>query len=105
MTKSELINELYDRIKLENEKCENEESKVKLRKEDSKIVVNTILDIIMEILRDGKSVELIGFGNFSVVNREAREAKNPQTGETIMCKASKAPKFRAGNKFKDFINQ
>ena len=59
----------------------------------------------METLRDGKTVELIGFGNFSVSKREAREAKNPKTGETIMCEASKTPKFKAGNKFKDFINQ
>ena len=49
-------------------------------------------------------MQLIGFGTFEVVERAAREGRNPQTGETVKIKASKAPKFKAGKALKDAIN-
>ena len=49
-------------------------------------------------------MQLIGFGTFEVVERAAREGRNPQTGETVKIKASKAPKFKAGKALKDALN-
>jgi len=53
---------------------------------------------------DGK-VQLVGFGTFEVVERAAREGRNPQTGETMPIPASKAPRFKAGKALKDAINK
>ena len=47
------------------------------------------------VKKDG-SVQLIGFGTFSVVKLAARTGVNPRTGDKIKIKASKAVKFKAG---------
>lgn len=52
----------------------------------------------------GEKVQLIGFGNFEVRERAARQGRNPQTGETIQIKASKVPAFKAGKALKDAVN-
>ena len=50
--------------------------------------------------KDGK-VTLVGFGTFSKIRRKARKGRNPQTGEAIKIKASKAVKFKAKKKLKN----
>ena len=58
--------------------------------------VNAVLDGITQGVSSDKSVQLIGFGTCSVVNRAARTGVNPRTGDKIQIKASKAVKFKAG---------
>jgi len=53
---------------------------------------------------DRSSVQLIGFGTFSVKERAAREGRNPRTGEVLKIKAAKAPAFKAGKARKDKVN-
>ena len=48
---------------------------------------------------------MVGFGTFEVVDRDAREGRNPKTGETMTIAASKAPKFKAGKALKDEVNR
>lgn len=59
---------------------------------------------IGDALKDGDQVALVGFGTFSVKERAARSGRNPQTGEAIQIKASKAPSFKAGKALKDAVN-
>ena len=66
--------------------------------------VDAVLDAITETLRKGDQVTLVGFGTFEVRARAARTGRNPQTGETIQIKASKAPAFKAGKALKDAVN-
>jgi DNA-binding protein HU-beta len=66
--------------------------------------VDAVLDSITSALRQGDKVALTGFGTFEVRNRAARTGRNPQTGETIQVKASKAPAFKAGKALKDAVN-
>jgi DNA-binding protein HU-beta len=47
---------------------------------------------------------VVGFGTFKVAQRKARKGRNPQTGEEIDIKASKAPKFTAGKALKSAVN-
>jgi len=65
--------------------------------------VEAVLSGITGTLSGGGSVSLIGFGTFSVVDRSARTARNPRTGESIEVAASKAPKFKAGKALKDAV--
>ena len=62
------------------------------------------IDVVMESLASGEKVGLVGFGTFEVSERAEREGRNPQTGETIILKASKTPRFKAGKAFKDMLN-
>jgi len=73
-------------------------------KADAANAVDAVLDTITDALKSGDGVQLIGFGNFSVADRAAREGRNPRTGETIQIAASKQPKFKAGKALKDAVN-
>lgn len=90
MNKSELIEKIA--------------SEADLSKADAERALNATTETIKKALKKGDTVQLIGFGSFSVVKRSARKGRNPQTGETIKIKASKAPKFTAGKSFKDAIS-
>lgn len=66
--------------------------------------LDSFIDAVTQSLRDGEQVSLVGFGSFSVNDRAARNGRNPQTGETIQIKATKAPSFKAGKGLKDACN-
>ncbi len=65
--------------------------------------VAATFDAIAASMKKGDKVQMIGFGTFEVRNRAARKARNPQTGEEIEIKASKAPAFKAGKALKDLV--
>ena len=58
-----------------------------------------------EELAKGEKVQLVGFGTFEVIERPARDGRNPRTGEPMPIEASKAPKFKAGKALKDTVNK
>jgi len=62
--------------------------------------VEAVIDGIKAGLKKGKTVQLVGFGTFKVVQRKARTGVNPKTGEKIKIKASKNVKFSAGKDLK-----
>lgn len=71
---------------------------------DTEASVIAFMDVVMESLASGEKVGLVGFGTFEVSERAEREGRNPQTGETIILKASRTPRFKAGKAFKDMLN-
>ena len=70
---------------------------------DAEKITNAVFESITEALAKGDKVALIGFGNFEVRERAAREGKNPQTGEKIKIAACKVPAFKAGKALKDAV--
>ena len=78
--------------------------KTELSKKDSEKALKAFIDVVTEELKKGEKIQLVGFGTFEVVERAAREGRNPQTGETMNIPASKAPKFKAGKALKDEVN-
>lgn len=66
--------------------------------------VKSMFDGIVNSLQQGSKISFSGFGTFDVTDRKARTGRNPQTGEAIQIKASKAPKFKAGKAFKEALN-
>ena len=76
----------------------------KLTKKDAEVAVKAVTDSIVAALQNGEKVQLVGFGTFEVKAREAREGRNPRTGEKITIAASKHPAFTAGKALKDSIN-
>ena len=79
--------------------------KAGLSKKDTEAAVNAFTETVTGALKKGDKGTLIGFCTFEVAKRAAREGKNPQTGEKIKIKASKAPKFKAGKALKDTVNK
>ena len=78
--------------------------KTDLSKRDAERVVKTVFDTITEELAKGDKVQVIGFGTFEVRERQTREGRNPQNGESITIAASKSPAFKAGKQLKDKVN-
>lgn len=66
--------------------------------------VDAMVEVIGDTLRKGDQVTLVGFGTFLTRQREAREGRNPRTGQTIQIKASRVPSFKAGKALKDAVN-
>lgn len=76
-----------------------------LSKKDANAAVDAVFSSIQDFLKKGEKVSLVGFGNFEVRARAAREGRNPRTGETLKIAASKVPAFKAGKKLKEAVNK
>jgi DNA-binding protein HU-beta len=75
-----------------------------LKKKEAEAAVNAMTEAVVETLKAGDKVQLMGFGTFEAKERAEREGRNPKTGETIKIAASKTPAFAAGKAFKDALN-
>ncbi len=82
MNKTELINAIAE--------------KANLTKVDAKNALDATLDAIAGALAANDKVALLGFGTFSVQEKDARTGINPRTKEKIEIPARKAVKFKAG---------
>ena len=78
--------------------------KAEISKKDAEKALAAFTATVADELKKGEKIALVGFGTFEVVERKAREGKNPQTGKKIKIAASKAPKFKAGKALKDAMN-
>ncbi|XBC44405.1 MAG: HU family DNA-binding protein [Buchnera aphidicola (Schlechtendalia peitan)] len=89
MNKTQLINVISKQTNL---------SKTKI-----KFILETTLMTIIDSLKNGKSVQLAGFGTFKVNKRAARIGRNPKTGEKMHISETKIPMFTSGKTFKSEI--
>ncbi len=92
MTKSELILRLAER-------------NPHLYQRDVERIVATVFDEISAALSRSQRVELRGFGAFSVKRREARQGRNPRTGETVAVTSKRIPFFKTGKQLRDRLNE
>ncbi len=90
MTKDELVDEV----------AKNSD----LSKKDAEVIVQTVLDSIVDSLKQGEKVELRGFGSFRLRDRAPRQGRNPKTGEKVFVPAKKVPYFKPGKHLKELIN-
>ncbi|WGM03553.1 HU family DNA-binding protein [Arsenophonus nasoniae] len=74
-----------------------------LSKKDSEKAVNAFIKTVTEALKSGNDVQLIGFGNFQVKQRAARDGRHPKTGETLKISAANVPSFKAGQRLKEAV--
>lgn len=72
---------------------------------DVERIINTVFDQIIQALSNGDRVELRGFGAFSVKERQAREGRNPRTGEAVQVEAKRVPFFKCGKELRERLNQ
>jgi integration host factor subunit beta len=91
MIRSELVKEIADQFP-------------GLSLADVESVTEIFLDSITAQLAAGGRVELRGFGTFTVRSRDAREGRNPRTGETVAVAAKHVPHFKAGKELRDRLN-
>lgn len=68
-------------------------------------VLEAFVESVKGGLKKGEKVQLIGFGSFSTVKREARKGVNPQTKKPIKIAAKKVAKFVPGKELKEMVNE
>jgi len=79
-------------------------AKVDMPKASVTKTLESMIDVVAGTLRGGDQVTIVGFGTFLVRRREAREGRNPRTGESMQIAASNVPAFKAGKALKDAVN-
>ena len=75
-----------------------------ITKAAAKKALESFLNNIESSLKKGNRVSLVGFGSWSVSQRDARDGRNPQTGKTIKIPAKKVVKFKAGAELSGSVN-
>ncbi len=75
-----------------------------LSKKESELVVNTLFDSIRNALVEGDRVEIRGFGSFTIRTRDAREARNPKSGEIVKIPVKKTAFFKTGKELRERVN-
>jgi len=70
--------------------------KAGLTKVQAKSAIEGYHEAVAATLAEGKRVEILGFGTFSVAERSERTGRNPKTGEALVIKAKKVAKFKPG---------
>ena len=70
-----------------------------ITKKDIAAVVNAFMSTVVDAVREGDEVRLIGFGTFKTAHRNARTGRNPQTGAEIKIKASDSFAFKSNIRF------
>lgn len=92
MNKPELISKISEKIGVEKSVVEK--------------VINALVEVVTETLKDGGEVALTGFGTFSARQRAARTGVNPRNPAVkIQIAAVKVPKFKAGKSLKDALRK
>lgn len=74
-------------------------AKAQVSKAQAAKVIDAALEVVVETVKNGEGVQLVGYANVAVVEKAARKAKNPRTGEVVEIPAKKVVKIKAGSKF------
>lgn len=75
-----------------------------MTKKDAEKLVEIIFDTIIETLNNGEKIELRGFGSFRLRERNARQGRNPKTGEAVDIPAKRVAYFKPGKDLKEIVN-
>lgn len=75
-----------------------------ITRQQAETALDSFIASIVDNLKSGQKVTLVGFGTFSLVQVSARMGRNPKTGEAISLPAYKKPKFSASKALKDLLN-
>lgn len=75
-----------------------------LSAKNAELVVTTVFDTISESLENGDRVELRGFGSFGLKQRNARDGRNPKTGDKVPVDAKRVVFFKAGKELRERVD-
>lgn len=82
-------------------KAMSEQSGLSIKQAES--ALNAFCATVIDELSNGGTVELVGFGSFSVHERAYRIGRNPKNGKPIEIQAKRVPKFKAGKALKESV--
>ena len=89
MNKAQLIKEMANKAEISKKEIGN--------------IIDAAVKTITSTLSKDERVTLVGFGTFHVMERKAREGRNPWTGKKLEIPAKKVPKFRPGKNLRQAV--
>ena len=91
MTKADLADRLYE--------------KVGLPKKEATAMVETLFESMKNILAEGESLKITGFGTFLVRKKSSRKGRNPKTGEELEIEQRRVVTFKPSLQFKALVEK
>ena len=76
-----------------------------LTKVETEAVVDGFLATVSQAMKDGKTIEIRGFGSFKVKKRKARMARNPRTGDEVFVEEHYVPVFKVSKELRHGVNE
>ena len=74
-----------------------------LTRKEADALVTSLLEIITNSVASGDDVAISGFAKFKRIDRPARMARNPATGEQVRVKAKRVARITPLKNFKDAV--
>jgi len=75
-----------------------------LPKDKSIDLFESTLEIIRQTLVNGEEVKISGFGKFYIIDKKARNGRNPQTGEPMIIEPRRIVSFKCSPRVRDSLN-
>lgn len=91
MTKADLADGIYE--------------KVGLSKKEAIEIVETLFNTMKEILSEGESVKIAGFGTFLVRRKGTRKGRNPKTGAELQIEQRRVVTFKPSQQVKALVEK
>lgn len=76
-----------------------------LTKLETEAIIEGFFSTVIDALKNGKGIEIRGFGSYKVRKKNPRNARNPKTGEKVFVDEHYVPTFKFSREFKDIVNQ
>ena len=76
-----------------------------LKKQESTLTVESLLEIIKHTLESGEDLLVSGFGKFCVKDKNRRTGRNPQTGNALILGARRVVTFKCSRTLKQNLNK
>ena len=76
-----------------------------LTKLETEAIIEGFFKTVIESLKEGKGIEIRGFGSYKVKKKNARQARNPKTGEQVFVPEHYVPTFKFSNDFKEMVDK
>lgn len=66
--------------------------------------VNAVFETMSGALKEGRRVEIRGFGSFAPRDYDGYMGRNPRTGEVVNVAPKKLPHFKCGKEMREALN-
>ncbi|MGA2624395.1 MAG: HU family DNA-binding protein [Bacteroidota bacterium] len=76
-----------------------------LTKVETEAVVDGFIQTVIQAMKEGKNIEIRGFGSFRTKKRKGRIARNPRTGEQVKVEDHFVPVFKVSKELKTVVNE
>ncbi len=76
-----------------------------LTKLETEAIIEGFLKTVIDSLKEGKGIEIRGFGSYRVKKKNARQARNPKSGASVFVPEHYVPAFKFSKDFKEIVDQ